>query len=79
MKLDAENTTSRVKIGEEELTYAEAVATYGVRGFPTTLFLQPDGQLIYALSGYRPKDEYMEILKYIGERKFEDTEQEEGE
>ena len=79
VKLNAEDKTSRVKIGERELTYAEAVGAYGVRGFPTLLFLEPNGQLIYALSGYKPKNEFMEIVQYIGERKFEDEQQGEGE
>ena len=71
VKLNAEDKKTRVKILEHDLTYAEAVGAYGVQGFPATLFLEPDGQLIYKLSGYQPKDKYLEILKYFGEREFE--------
>ena len=59
------------------MTYAEAVSAYGVQGFPATLFLEPDGQLIYKLSGYHPKDKYLEMLKYFGEREFEKEAKEE--
>jgi len=80
VKLNAEDKESRVKILEHDLTYAEAVGAYGVQGFPATLFLEPNGQLIYKLSGYHPKDKYMEILKYFAEREFEkEGEEEKGE
>ncbi|MGA1197509.1 MAG: thioredoxin family protein [Candidatus Latescibacterota bacterium] len=78
VKLNAENKKDRVKILEHDLSYAEAVSAYGVKGFPATLFLEPNGQLIYNLSGYHPKDKYLEILKFMAERKFE-AEQGEGE
>ena len=72
VKLNAEDRQSRVQIGEHNLTYAEAVAAYGVQGCPSTLFLEPNGQLLFKFSGYRPKDQYLEVLKYFGERKFEE-------
>jgi len=72
VKLNAENKKDRVKILEHDLSYAEAVQAYGVKGFPATLFLEPDGQLIYMLSGYHPKDKYLDILKFMAERKFEE-------
>lgn len=72
VKLNAEDRQSRVQIGEHNLSYAEAVAAYGVQGFPSTLFLESNGQLLFKFSGYRPKDQYLEILQYFGERKFEE-------
>ena len=72
VKLNAENKKDRVKILEYDLSYAEAVQAYGVTGFPATLFLEPDGKLIYKLPGYHPKDKYLDILKYMAERKFEE-------
>ncbi len=80
VKLNAENKKDRVEILEHDLSYAEAVSAYGVEGFPATLFLEPDGKLIYKLSGYHAKDKYLDILKYMAERKFEEPVQEgEGE
>ena len=72
VKLNAENKKDRVKVLEHDMSYAEAVKAYGVEGFPATLFLEPDGQLIYKLSGYHPKDKYLDILKFMAERKFEE-------
>jgi thioredoxin-related protein len=71
VKLNAENKKDRVKILDQDLSYAEVVSAYGVEGFPATLFLEPTGQLIYKLSGYHAKDKYLDILKYMAERKFE--------
>lgn len=72
VKLNAEDRTSRIKIGEHDLSYAEASGAYGVEGFPTTLVLDASGQLIFKFSGYRPKEQYLEVLTYFGERKFEE-------
>ena len=70
VRLDAEDRESRVQIGNRALTHA--AEAYGVKSFPTTLFLEPNGQLIYALKGYHPEEEYLKFLQYFGNREFED-------
>ncbi|MCZ6635276.1 MAG: hypothetical protein O7G87_17895, partial [bacterium] len=51
-------------------SYAELSAAYGVTGFPSTLFLESDGQLLYKHPGYLPPENYMKLLRYFGEGKY---------
>lgn len=43
----------------------EALAgLYGIRGYPTTLLLEPSGERIARMPGYIPKKEFKKILTY---------------
>ena len=70
IKLDAEDRASRVTVSGNDLSYAELSAAYGVTGFPSTLFLESDGQLLYKHPGYLPPESYMKLLQYFGEREY---------
>lgn len=43
---------------------------YGVRGLPTTWFLEYNGTLIGPLSGYVPPDRFIKALKYIKDKHY---------
>ena len=70
VKLNAEDKSSSVTIDGQALTYPELAAAYGVRSYPTTLFLLSDGKLLYALRGYHPPERFMKALRYFGERTY---------
>ena len=70
VKLNAEDNSTSVTIAEQELTYAQLASAYGVRSFPTTLFLLSDGKLLYALRGYHPPERFMKALRYFGEKTY---------
>jgi thiol:disulfide interchange protein len=36
---------------------------YGVKGYPTFVFLNPDGSISYQTSGYHNKDKFLELAK----------------
>ena len=39
---------------------------YMVRGFPTSWFLNADGEAIVGVPGYIPPDDFLNVLRYIG-------------
>lgn len=71
IKLNAEDSKSRVSFAAQEFTYAQLARALGVTGFPIVLFLESNGQLLYKLPGYLPPDEFMKVLKFFGEREYE--------
>ena len=38
---------------------------FGVEGFPSTIFLDSEGELITSVSGFIPADRFTLILKYL--------------
>jgi len=54
-----------------EITERQLSRSYGVKGFPTTLFLKPDGTAIAPISGYRGADEFALVLRFISTDSWE--------
>lgn len=52
---------------ERKLTKSE----YGVRGYPTFWFLESDGQKIGAQPGYQPPAQFLSLLNFVKDRKYE--------
>lgn len=52
---------------ERNLTKKE----YGVRGFPTFWFLESDGAKIGAQPGYQPPAQFLSLLNFVKDRKYE--------
>lgn len=48
-------------------SHSEFVAAFGIDGFPATIFLTSEGEPITVLPGYHNADEYLKILKFIGD------------
>lgn len=72
VKLDAEDRKTTIIIAGTVLTPVQIAAAYGVSSYPTTLFLLPDGKLIYGLRGYHPPDRFLQALQYFGEGRYMD-------
>jgi len=80
VKLNAEDKTTRITYSGMDLNYAELAAAYGVRSYPTTLFLMPDGTLLYGLRGFHPAERFLEALRYFGDGAYlKDLEKDKGE
>ena len=69
-KLNAESTTAHDVRGTS-LTEREIAKSFGVTGYPTTLFLTPEGEPITVLPGYVPKETFLVVLEYIHTRSYE--------
>ncbi len=63
-KINAETSD---KFGYKDANYSgrQLSQMFGIRGFPTTVFLDANGDLITTVSGYIPADRFTLILKYL--------------
>lgn len=46
-------------------------ARFGVSGYPTTVFLRPDGQHLVNVPGYMGGERFLQVLRYIAEGHME--------
>ena len=66
VKLNAESSASGRYQGRS-LSSRSLAQHFGVRGYPTTVFLRPGGDHITNVGGYVPADRFLLILRYIGD------------
>lgn len=69
VKLNAESPSTITYRGKQTTETAFA-QSFGVSGYPTTLFLEPNGDLITALPGFVAADRFIEVLEFIGESHY---------
>jgi thioredoxin-related protein len=81
VKLNAEGT-SKIKYNGKDYTETELATYFEVTGYPTTIFLEPDGKLIEfkydsmtmkSVPGYFKTDEFKKILNYFKDGKYKDV------
>lgn len=81
VKLDAEGSGKNSYNGKS-YTDSELAAHFQVSGYPTTVFLEPDGKIIEYkydkftmnnLPGYYPSDDFKKVLEFIRDGKYKDT------
>ena len=66
-RVNAEDDRKRATYLGESHTYRQFADGFRISGYPTTLFLEPDGTLITQLPGYVKPDTFLDVLHYIGE------------
>ena len=80
-KLDAEGS-DKIKYNGTEYSETDLALFFEAQGYPTTVFLEPDGKIIeykynnYTmknLPGYFKADEFKKMLKFIRDGKYKDT------
>lgn len=72
VKLDAESSTKHTVQGREA-SEREIAKSFGVSGYPTTVFLSPKGELITVLPGYIDKQTFVHVLEYIQSGSYRTT------
>ena len=81
VKLNAEGN-GKNKYNGKSYTDSELAAYFQVSGYPTTVFLEPDGKVIEFdydkfkmnnLPGYYPTSDFKKVLEYIRDEKYKDT------
>ena len=81
VKLDAESDT-KFNYNGKLYKSSEIAAMFDVSGYPTTVFLEPDGKVIEFmydsyrmnnLPGYYKASDFKKVLEYIRDEKFKDT------
>jgi len=63
-KLNAE-TDEKFKFKEGNYSGRQLSMMFGVEGFPSTIFLNSEGELITTVSGFIPADRFILMLKYL--------------
>jgi len=66
VKLNAEYTTPARYEGKAYTSHTLA-QRFRVNGYPTTIFLRPDGNHIANVPGYVPAERFVLLLRYIGD------------
>jgi len=69
-RINAE-TTEKFKFRDAAYSGRELSMMFGVRGFPTTVFMNAEGELITSISGFIPADRFKLILKYLADNWYE--------
>ena len=81
VKMNAEGT-AKVKYRGVDYTESELAVNFQVTGYPTTVFLEPDGRVIEYkydkvsmnnVPGYFKTKDFKKILEYIKDGKYKDT------
>jgi thioredoxin-related protein len=81
VKLNA-NGSDKVNYGGKEFTSASLAKYFGATGYPTHVFLGPDGSVLKftyngesvgAFSGYLEAGDFEKLLKYFAENKYQNT------
>ncbi len=66
VKLNAESA-EEARYGDRTLTARALAQQLRVSGYPTTVFLKPNGEHIASVPGYIPAERFKNMLRYIGE------------
>ncbi len=69
-KVDAESD-EKVSFMGQEMTYRQLAKAFGVKGYPTTVFITPKGEFLTSVSGYIPADQFLPILEFLSDRHYE--------
>ena len=67
VKLNAEDSKKTARYQGEDVSYRKFADGFRITGYPTTLFLDQDGELITALPGYVGAPKFIYILRFIGD------------
>lgn len=65
IRIDAENQTKTATFKGKTYTNIQLTQAFGVRGFPSLAFLDPDGEIITIVPGYVPPETFIYILEYV--------------
>lgn len=69
-RIDGENQSDSLRFKEYTLTPSELALGLGTQGYPTTVFLDPNGDYITRLPGFVDIPEFIDVLSYIGSEAF---------
>jgi thioredoxin-related protein len=70
VKIDAESPNAAT-YAAKKYTESSLAARFRVTGYPTTIFLKPNGDHLVNVPGYVPADRFLLLLRYIGDGALE--------
>jgi len=62
---------NKVNFNGSQITERELALKYRVMGYPVNWFLKPDGEKIAPLVGYRPAEDFLDVLGYVKDGAYE--------
>ena len=65
IKIDAEDKKTSGTFKDRTMPYNRLVLAFGVRGYPSYLFIDKEGEPITVISGYHPKEQFKPMLDYF--------------
>jgi len=71
VRLNAENSESRVRYNGKSLSNVELTQAFGINAYPSLVFLDSKGQPITMLSGFVPPHQFIPVLDYIDQKCYE--------
>lgn len=72
VKLDAESETM-YEFRDGKYSEKQIASTFGVDGYPTTIFLTTDAGMITAVPGYLPPKTFSAVLEFIHGEEYKNT------
>ena len=66
VRLNAESA-ERVSYAGRSLTARALSGGFEVTGYPTTIFLKPDGTHLVNVPGYIPADKFLKLVRFVGD------------
>jgi len=69
-RLNGEDTARKLTFRGYDLSEAELAQALGLTGYPTTVFLEPDGTYITRVPGFVPTETFLQILRFIGSEAY---------
>lgn len=70
-RLDGENQSDSLRFREFTLTPSELAIGLGAQGYPTTVFLDAEGEYITRLPGFSEAPSFLTVLSYVGSNAFQ--------
>jgi thioredoxin-related protein len=71
VRLNAENSESRVRYNGKSLSNVELTQAFAITAYPSLVFLDSKGQPITMLSGFVPPQQFIPVLDYIDQKCYE--------
>ncbi len=65
IKINAEDNNTKGTFRDKTLPYSNLAQAFGVRGYPSYLFFDKEGQPITVISSYFEKEKFLPILEYF--------------
>jgi len=64
VKVNAESN-EKTRFRDQDYTYRELAAAFGVNGYPATAFIDANGEVLTLVSGYIPADKFLPVLEFL--------------
>jgi thioredoxin-related protein len=71
VRINAEDEKQNASYNGQTFNNVQLTQAFGVTGYPSLAFLEPDGDIITIIPGYVPAEMFVHILDYIDQKLYE--------